>query len=98
MLAAASRTMTNDAKTGIVFSSTRTELVLQGQLPDSLAGHGEDRVGQRGRGDGRARLADPAVYSGPTAELMQIQLKFGEIKKAIAEAEENWLATQAALE
>ena len=45
-----------------------------------------------------ARLADPAVYSGPTVELMQIQLKFGEIKKAIAEAEESWLATQAALE
>jgi ATP-binding cassette subfamily F protein 3 len=45
-----------------------------------------------------AKLADPAVYSGPTAELMQLQLKFGELKKAIAEAEESWLATQAALE
>jgi ATP-binding cassette, subfamily F, member 3 len=44
------------------------------------------------------KLADPAVYSGPTAELMQLQLKFGELKKAIAEAEESWLATQAALE
>jgi len=44
------------------------------------------------------KLADPAIYSGPTAELMQLQLKFGEVKKAIAEAEENWLATQAALE
>jgi ATP-binding cassette subfamily F protein 3 len=45
-----------------------------------------------------ARLADPAVYGGPTAELMQLQLKFGEIKKAIAAAEESWLEAQAALE
>jgi ATP-binding cassette subfamily F protein 3 len=45
-----------------------------------------------------ARLADPAVYGGPTTELMQLQLKFGEIKKAIADAEERWLEAQAALE
>jgi ATP-binding cassette subfamily F protein 3 len=45
-----------------------------------------------------ARLADPAVYGGPTTELMQLQLRFGEIKKAIADAEERWLEAQAALE
>src|SRR5258708_22773502 len=59
-LAATSRTMTNDAKTGIVFSSARAELALERQLPDSLAGRGEDRVGQRGRGDRGTRFADPA--------------------------------------
>src|SRR3546814_2031087 len=38
-----------------------------------------------------ARLADPVVYEGPTAQLMELQVKFGEIKKEIARAEERWL-------
>src|SRR5258706_1850805 len=54
------RTKTHSARTGIVFSSSRTELVLERQLPDSLAGRGEDLVGQRGRGNGRGRVAHPA--------------------------------------
>ena len=45
-----------------------------------------------------ARLADPEVYNGPTAELMALQLEHGRLKQAIAEAEETWLAAQAALE
>src|SRR5712691_1553409 len=58
--AASERTTTNRTRIRIVSSSSRAELVLQRQLPDSLAGHSEDRVGQRGRGDRRTRLADPA--------------------------------------
>ena len=45
-----------------------------------------------------AKLADPAVYAGPTAELMRLQIKHGEMKAALAEAEEAWLAAQAAFE
>ncbi len=44
------------------------------------------------------RLADPAVYGGPTRELMELQLKLGEARKRIAAAEERWLAAQSALE
>jgi ATP-binding cassette, subfamily F, member 3 len=44
------------------------------------------------------RLADPAVYGGPTRDLMELQLKLGEAKKRIAAAEERWLAAQSALE
>src|ERR1700737_2814791 len=58
--AASERTTTNRTRVRMVSSSSRAELVLQRQLPDSLAGHGEDRVGQRGRGNRRTRLADPA--------------------------------------
>ncbi|WP_119459571.1 ABC-F family ATP-binding cassette domain-containing protein [Rhodospirillaceae bacterium SYSU D60014] len=45
-----------------------------------------------------ARLADPVIYEGPTAQLMELQVKFGEIKKEIARTEERWLEAQAALE
>ncbi len=44
------------------------------------------------------RLADPEVYGGPTRELMELQLEFGEVKKRIAAAEESWLAAQSELE
>src|SRR6266481_2397076 len=54
------RTTTDRARLGIVSSSSGAELVLQRQLPDSLAGRSEDRVGQRGCRDRRTRLADPA--------------------------------------
>ena len=45
-----------------------------------------------------ARLADPEVYGGPTAKLQALQVRFGELKQSIAEAEQAWLAAQAALE
>ncbi len=45
-----------------------------------------------------ARLADPQVYDGPTAKLQALQVKHGELKAAIAAAEEAWFAAQAALE
>jgi len=45
-----------------------------------------------------AKLADPAVYNGPTRKLMELQLQFGEVKKKIAAAEDAWLEAQAAIE
>ena len=39
-----------------------------------------------------ARLADPAVYQGPTAQLMALQVQFGEIKRALDAAEDAWRA------
>jgi ATP-binding cassette subfamily F protein 3 len=45
-----------------------------------------------------AKLADPAVYGGSTRELMELQVKFGEVKKQLAVAEEQWLSAEAALE
>jgi len=45
-----------------------------------------------------AKLADPAVYEGPTATLQDLQVRFGKIKQAIADAEDRWLELQAALE
>ncbi len=44
------------------------------------------------------KLADPQVYEGPTAKLQDLQIRFGQVKQAIAEAEERWLELQAALE
>src|ERR1700687_4642399 len=41
-------------------SSSRADLVLQRQLPDSLPGRREDRVGDSRGGDRRPRLADPS--------------------------------------
>ncbi len=37
------------------------------------------------------KLADPAVYQGPTRDLMALQVKFGEIKREIAAAENAWV-------
>ncbi len=45
-----------------------------------------------------AKLADPAVYAGPTATLLALQLRHGEIKAALAAAEEAWLAAQGGIE
>ncbi len=45
-----------------------------------------------------ARLADPAIYNGSTAKLMDLQIKFGEVKAALAKAEDAWLTAQAAVE
>ncbi len=43
-------------------------------------------------------LADPEIYNGPTAKLLELQLRYGDIKKEIAAAEDAWLVAQAALE
>jgi ATP-binding cassette subfamily F protein 3 len=45
-----------------------------------------------------ARLADPAVYNGPTAKLLELQLRYGDLKREIETAEDAWLETQSALE
>jgi ATP-binding cassette subfamily F protein 3 len=45
-----------------------------------------------------ARLADPEVYEGPTAKLQDLQIRFGQVKQAISDAEEHWLELQTALE
>ena len=45
-----------------------------------------------------ARLADPEVYNGPTAKLLELQLRYGDLKRAIATAEDVWLESQTALE
>ncbi len=45
-----------------------------------------------------ARLAEPEVYNGSTAKLMDLQLRYGDLKREIAAAEEAWLAAQEKLE
>ncbi len=45
-----------------------------------------------------ARLADPEVYNGPTAKLMELQLRYGDLKREITSAEEAWLTAQEKLE
>ncbi len=44
------------------------------------------------------RLADPEVYNGPTAKLMELQVRYGDVKREIATAEDVWLEAQGALE
>jgi ATP-binding cassette subfamily F protein 3 len=44
-----------------------------------------------------ARLADPEVYNGPTATLMELQLRYGDLKREIETAEDAWLEAQDAL-
>jgi ATP-binding cassette subfamily F protein 3 len=44
------------------------------------------------------RLADPEVYNGPTAKLLELQLRYGDLKREIETAEDAWLETQSALE
>src|SRR5260370_29094856 len=59
--AAIGRTTTmSDAKARMIVLLSRAELAFQRQLPDSLAGRCEDRVGHRGCRDRRVWLADPA--------------------------------------
>src|SRR6266851_3909431 len=53
-----SRTTKNRVRMRIVFSSSRPELILQRQLPNSLPGRREYRVGHGGGGDSGTRLAD----------------------------------------
>jgi ATP-binding cassette subfamily F protein 3 len=44
------------------------------------------------------KLADPQISGRPGAELQSLQVELGEIRRAIAAAEEAWLEAQAALE
>ena len=43
-------------------------------------------------------LADLEIDNGPTSKLLELQLRYGDIKKEIAAAEDAWLVAQAALE
>src|SRR5690606_25412721 len=52
----------------------------------------------RQKADLEKRLADPQVYNGPTAKLQELQIRFGKVKQAIAEAEDRWLELQTQLE
>ncbi|OHC76538.1 MAG: glycosyl transferase family 1 [Rhodospirillales bacterium RIFCSPLOWO2_12_FULL_58_28] len=45
-----------------------------------------------------ARLADPAVFGGPTGELQALGIKLADLNKTIAGTEQAWLATLEALE
>jgi ATP-binding cassette, subfamily F, member 3 len=45
-----------------------------------------------------ARLADPEIYNGPTAKLMELQLRYGDLKREIETAEDAWLEAQERLE
>jgi ATP-binding cassette subfamily F protein 3 len=44
------------------------------------------------------RLADPEVYNGSTADLQALHIKFSDVTRALAQAEEDWYAAQAASE
>ena len=46
----------------------------------------------------QSRLAEPSLYDGPTAAVTALQLELGEVEKALAAAEESWLAAMEALE
>ena len=48
--------------------------------------------------DLEARLADPEIYGGSTAVLMELQVKLGDVKTALAEAEESWMTKEAEIE
>ncbi len=45
-----------------------------------------------------ARLADPEVYDGPTAKLMELQVRHSKIKSELATTEESWLELSEKLE
>jgi len=46
----------------------------------------------------KAKLADPGLYDGPANTVAAVRKEAGEVDKAVAEAEEAWLAAHAALE
>jgi ATP-binding cassette subfamily F protein 3 len=45
-----------------------------------------------------AKLADPALYSGPSEKVTKLQIELGEVERRLAAAEEGWLEAQEALE
>ena len=44
------------------------------------------------------RLADPALYAGPSEAMSALQIECGEVRRQVAAAEERWLAAELALE
>lgn len=48
--------------------------------------------------DLEVKLADPKMYDASTADLEALQIKFGQVSKAIADAERIWLEAQSSLE
>ena len=64
------------------------------------AGEGEKLVNKLTAEAARleARLADPAIYSGPAAEVAKLQKELGDLKKRLAAAEDDWLEALEALE
>jgi ATP-binding cassette subfamily F protein 3 len=53
---------------------------------------------EKEKSDLEAKLADPDVYNGSTRDLMALQVRHADTKTAIAEAENDWLAAQEALD
>ncbi len=53
---------------------------------------------ERRKSELETRLADPEVYEGPTTALMELQVKLGEIKSALAEAEDAWMEIEGEIE
>ncbi|NQV46331.1 MAG: ABC-F family ATP-binding cassette domain-containing protein [Rhodospirillaceae bacterium] len=49
---------------------------------------------EKKKADLEAKLADPKVYEGSTAGLMELQVKLSDIKSQLAKAEEAWLAAE----
>ena len=45
-----------------------------------------------------ARLADAAVYRGPTSTLTELQIRLGQLQRELEEAEKAWLAAEASLD
>ncbi|MBI4183225.1 MAG: ABC-F family ATP-binding cassette domain-containing protein [Proteobacteria bacterium] len=56
-----------------------------------------DRL-SRARAGIEARLADPVLYRGPAEEITRLQVALAETRRALAAAEEAWLAAQEAME
>lgn len=44
------------------------------------------------------QLADPEVYEGPTSALLELQVKLGDLKAALNQAENAWMAAEGKLE
>jgi ATP-binding cassette subfamily F protein 3 len=53
---------------------------------------------ERRKQDLEIRLADPRIYDRAPTDLEALQIEFGQISKAIADAERTWLEAQSALE
>ena len=45
-----------------------------------------------------AKLVDPEVYNGSTTTLMEIQIKLGNVKLKLSEAENSWMQASEELE
>ena len=45
-----------------------------------------------------AQLANPEIYGGPTAKLMELQVRHADVKATLTEMEETWLDLNERLE